>query len=73
MRYTVHEKLQNFMAPVDRGSWGERQRGELFRGLLGRKIALGEGEDEEGKGDEDGDEKMMGVGVDGEGGLRLFG
>ena len=68
MRYTVHEKLQNFMAPEDKGSWGERQRGELFAGLLGRKIALGEGE--EGRGDEemvDGEEDAD------EGGLRLFG
>ncbi len=69
MRYTVHEKLQNFMAPEDKGSWGERQRGELFSSLLGRKVALGEGEDgEEGSGDEE----MDGDG-DEEGGLRLFG
>ena len=50
MRYTVHEKLQNFMAPDDRSSWGERQRSELFAGLLGRKVDLGEedgSEDEE--------------------------
>ncbi|KAL8736393.1 MAG: hypothetical protein Q9181_002426 [Wetmoreana brouardii] len=64
MKYTVHEKLQNFMAPEDRGSWGERQRSELFAGLLGRKVV---GLDEEGDGmDED-------VDVDGEQeGLRLF-
>ena len=69
MRYTIHEKLQNFMAPEDRGRWGERQRGELFASLLGRRVGLGEDE-EEGRGDEemvDGD-----VDVD-EGGLRLFG
>ncbi|KAL9047068.1 MAG: hypothetical protein Q9214_000260 [Letrouitia sp. 1 TL-2023] len=47
MRYTVHEKLQNFMAPEDRGSGGERQRDELFRGLLGRRVEV----DEEGEGD----------------------
>ena len=47
MRYAVHEKLQNFMAPEDRGSWGERQTTELFAGLLGRKrVALGEEEEE---------------------------
>ena len=71
MRYTVHEKLQNFMAPEDRGSWGERQRSELFGSLLGRRIRLGEYEEEgmgsEGDGDEDG---MDGVEV--EGGLKLF-
>jgi len=42
MRYTVHEKLQNFMASEDRGMWGERQRDELFGGLLGRRGALRE-------------------------------
>lgn len=47
MRYTVHEKLQNFMAPEDRGAWGERQRGELFGGLLGRKVEMGEGSEDE--------------------------
>lgn len=35
LKYTVHEKLQNFMAPEDRGRWGERQRKELFGSLLG--------------------------------------
>ncbi len=48
MRYTVHEKLQNFMAPENRGSWGERQTTELFAGLLGRR-KIGLGEDEEGE------------------------
>ncbi len=42
MRYTVHERLQNFMAPEDRASWGERQIDELFGSLLGQRIALGE-------------------------------
>ena len=61
LRYTVHEKLQNFMAPEDRGTWGERQVDELFGSLLGRRVGLGEG----GEGEEDG--------VDGEEeGLRLF-
>ena len=69
MRYTVHEKLQNFMAPEDKGSWGERQRGDLFSSLLGRKVELGEREEgEEGRGDEE-----MDVDGDGEGGLMLFG
>lgn len=67
MRYTVHEKLQNFMAPEDVGSWGERQRGELFGSLFGRKVRLGEDEDdgEDGEGEE--------VEGEGEAGLRLFG
>ena len=47
MRYTVHEKLQNFMAPEDRGVWGDRQRAELFSGLLGRRVGMGEANGEE--------------------------
>jgi len=69
MRYTVHEKLQNFMAPDDRGRWGERQRNELFASLLGRRVGLGEDEGGDGIGDGIGDE----VGEGNEGGLRLFG
>jgi protein AATF/BFR2 len=46
LRFTVHEKLQNFMAPEDRGSWGERQKDELFGGLFGRRVGLGEDMDE---------------------------
>jgi protein AATF/BFR2 len=42
LRYTVHEKLQNFMAPEDRGAWGERQADELFGSLFGRRVGLGE-------------------------------
>ena len=67
MRYTVHEKLQDFMAPDDRGSWGDRQREELFAGLLGRRVRLDE---HEGEGDEGVEMEVDG----GEGGdLRLFG
>jgi protein AATF/BFR2 len=42
LRYTVQEKLQNFMAPEDRGEWGERQRDELFGSMFGQKMRLGE-------------------------------
>ncbi|KAF2870135.1 apoptosis-antagonizing transcription factor [Massariosphaeria phaeospora] len=45
LRYTVHEKLQNFVAPEERGTWGERQREELFSSLFGKKITLGEADD----------------------------
>ena len=74
MRYTVHEKLQNFMAPEDRGSWGERQRGELFSSLLGRKMQLAEEEVEVGdaRSGSEVDGEMDGI-EGGEGGLRLFG
>jgi protein AATF/BFR2 len=53
MRYTVHEKLQNFMAPEDRGSWGQRQVDELFGCLFGRKMELGEGVDDVSEDDEE--------------------
>jgi protein AATF/BFR2 len=47
LRYTVHEKLQNFMAPEHRGSWSERQAEELFGSLFGRRTGLGEGIEED--------------------------
>lgn len=74
MRFDVHEKLQNFMAPEERGSWTRNARDEFFASLLGRTASgmLGEGSD-----DEDADVVGRG-GVDEEseddveGGLRLF-
>lgn len=42
LRYTVHEKLENFMAPEDRRHWGDRQADELFGSLFGRTLGLGE-------------------------------
>lgn len=47
LRYTVQEKLQNFMAPEERGEWGERQRDDLFSSLFGQRLGLGEAEDVE--------------------------
>ncbi|KAK4549469.1 hypothetical protein LTR36_006466 [Oleoguttula mirabilis] len=65
LRYTVHEKLQNFMAPEDRSTWGERQADELFGSLFGQRLGLGE---ERTEGDEE-----MGDGVDAqEAGLMMF-
>jgi protein AATF/BFR2 len=64
LRYTVHEKLQNFMAPEDRGTWGERQADELFGSLLGKRMELQEDVDSEG------DVNMEDTAVDG--GLMLF-
>lgn len=46
LRFTVHEKLQNFAAPQDRGSWEQMAVDRLFSSLLGQKIVLDEGEDE---------------------------
>jgi protein AATF/BFR2 len=47
MRYTVHEKLENFMAPEDRNVWQERASDELFGSLFGRRVGLGEDLDED--------------------------
>lgn len=52
LKYTVHEKLQNFMAPEERNEWSERQADELFGSLLGRRALLDEAvaaEEEEGE------------------------
>lgn len=67
MKYDVHEKLQNFMAPEDRGTWTSRARDEFFASLLGRTASglLGE-DDEEASAAEESDEDRE------EGGLRLF-
>ncbi|KAI6708257.1 hypothetical protein JHW43_009212 [Diplocarpon mali] len=46
MRFTVLEKLQNFMAPEDRTSWRPEAVDSFFGNLLGQKMNLGE--DEEG-------------------------
>ncbi|KAJ6439704.1 Protein BFR2 [Purpureocillium lavendulum] len=64
MRFTVHEKLQNFMAPEDRTSWESGAVDRFFGTLFGRKLALNEeeSEDEEAEGDLDAEEE----------GLRLF-
>ncbi|OQE32156.1 hypothetical protein PENSTE_c001G07524 [Penicillium steckii] len=67
MKFNVHEKLQNFMTPEDRGSWTVRARDEFFASLLGRSASglLGEGD-----GDSDNDDESD---VDREeGGLKLF-
>ncbi|USP79418.1 Protein bfr2 [Curvularia clavata] len=53
LRYTVQEKLQNFMAPEDRGEWGDRQRDELFSSLFGQRLGLGEHDEVESE-EEDG-------------------
>jgi protein AATF/BFR2 len=63
MRFTVHEKLQNFMAPEDRGSWEPEAIDRFFGTLLGQKMTLGE----EMEVDEDEDEMPLE-----EQGLMLF-
>lgn len=62
LRYTVHEKLQNFMAPEPRGNWGERQRDELFGSLFGRRLGLGEHDEAESEDEpEGGDAEEQGL------------
>lgn len=66
MKFNVHEKLQNFMVPEDRGSWTIRARDEFFASLLGRTASglLGEGDDSGSDAESDDDRE--------EGGLKLF-
>ena len=72
LRYTIHEKIQDFMAPVAEkklGWWEERQIRELFGSLLGQK-KVAEQEIDLGR--------SVGLGADGdllneEDGLRVFG
>jgi protein AATF/BFR2 len=44
MRFTVHEKLQNFMAPDDRATWEPERIDRFFGTLLGQKMNLVEDE-----------------------------
>lgn len=63
LKYTVHEKLQDSMGREDRNGWSDRQCDELFAGILGRRVELGDEEVEE----EDGGDVERGVES-----LRLF-
>ncbi|KAH8427946.1 AATF family protein [Aspergillus melleus] len=67
MKFDVHEKLQNFMAPEDRGSWTTHAREEFFASLLGKTASglLGEDDEEDASGAESDEDRE-------EGGLRLF-
>ena len=37
IKYTVHDKILNFMAPTPAGTWHEEQMDELFSGLFGQR------------------------------------
>lgn len=63
LRFTVHEKIQNFMAPEDRRNWEQDAIDRFFGTLFGQKMELKE--------DEALDEEMGGVSVEEEG-LKLF-
>jgi len=64
LRFTVHEKLQNFMAPEERGSWEPQAIDRFFGTLLGQKMTLQEEDaDDEGETNEASSEEQR---------LRLF-
>ncbi|PNP60404.1 hypothetical protein THARTR1_00428 [Trichoderma harzianum] len=63
MRFTVHEKLQNFMASEDRRSWEQEAIDRFFGTLFGQKMELNEEESE--------DEEMEALYKE-DTGLRLF-
>lgn len=63
IRYTVHEKLQNFMAPEDRTTWTDDGRREFFGSLFGQFTQQTDA-DMNGEGDRDE--------IGEEGALRLF-
>jgi protein AATF/BFR2 len=44
LRFTVHEKLQNFMAPDDRATWEPERIDRFFGTLLGQRMTLVEDE-----------------------------
>ncbi|XP_050408062.1 protein AATF [Patella vulgata] len=50
LRYNVHSKLINFMAPVDNSPWTDEARDDLYKSLFGQKVKLPEGSDESSKG-----------------------
>ncbi|KAJ0109840.1 hypothetical protein J7T55_004390 [Diaporthe amygdali] len=47
LRFTVHEKLQNFMAPEDRRSWEGEAIDRLFSTLFGQRTQLKEDDSDE--------------------------
>ncbi|KAI0113012.1 TRAUB-domain-containing protein [Daldinia grandis] len=68
MRFNVHDKLQNFMAPEDRRNWEQNAIDRFFGTLFGQKLVLNEDEDDDKEGS---DEEMGGAPIN-DGGLRLF-
>ncbi|OAA68029.1 vesicle-mediated transport protein [Niveomyces insectorum RCEF 264] len=72
MRFNVHEKLQNFMAPEDRRGWEPEAIDRFFSTLFGQRMELGEDDAAaDGNDDDDDDEQNGGVSLEEEG-LRLF-
>ncbi|ORY69172.1 apoptosis-antagonizing transcription factor [Leucosporidium creatinivorum] len=76
IRYHVHEKVQNFMIPIDAGGWHEAQVDELFASLLGRTFPLSKEEKEQQEREREEEERRIGGNAGGEvevGSLRIFG
>jgi protein AATF/BFR2 len=71
LRYHVHEKLLNFMAPEPRGTWHESMVEELFGSLFGVKLASSE--QTGGSGDRSDEMNVDGDIVVPNDGLKLFG
>ncbi|EXJ93154.1 hypothetical protein A1O3_01711 [Capronia epimyces CBS 606.96] len=69
VRYTVHEKLENFMAPEDRATWEPAARSEFFASLFGNAAARVLDED---GGDEQDAGEDNGVGTGEAEALKLF-
>ena len=63
LRFNVHEKLQNFMAPEDRTTWEQDAINRFCGTLFGQKMELREDEP---------DAEMDGLSAEEEEGLRLF-
>ena len=59
MKFTVHEKLQNFMAPEDRNQWEPEAVDRFFGTLLGQRMDLGEEEPESDEGSQLGEEDAL--------------
>lgn len=53
IKYSVHEKLQNLMAPEDRCEWDSGRVDELFAGLFGVRRDLAEASDDESQAGQD--------------------
>ncbi|KAJ3084261.1 hypothetical protein HDU99_002269 [Rhizoclosmatium hyalinum] len=69
IRYAVHEKLQNFMAPEPRGTWHDSMTEELFSSLFGN-VVVGKEDADEQQANEEGAWGEVHVPSDG---LKLFG
>lgn len=59
MKFTVHEKLQNFMAPEDRTSWEPEAVDRFFGTLLGQRMDLGEDVESEAESEPAGEEEAL--------------